>query len=140
MRRFIITTDKYTGAAELWYQPDGSLTHIIMADCGMNAKQRQVFKDKAPVLADGIEAFAKGLNLTVVEADFEATFDMFWAAYQKKINKARCLPLWTKLTKTDQVKAWAGIKSYDKYLKRESWRGKADPENYLRNKMWENEY
>ena len=50
------------------------------------------------------------------------------------------MQLWNKLGKTEQVKAYYGITTYDKYLSRETWRGKVDPENYLRNQMWENEW
>lgn len=139
MRRFLFTSEKYTGTAELWYSTEGALTHLLLGDSNMTRKQRQVYKDRAPVDVENVEPFVRALNLVCVEADFTATFDMFWAGYNKKINKVRCLPLWNKLSKTDQVKAWAGIKNYDKFLKRDG-RFKCDPENYLRNKMWENEY
>lgn len=66
---------------------------------------------------------------------------MFWKAYDVKVNKKRCIPIWDKLTKTQQVKAWAGIKKYDSYLKSLKWsRPKADPDTYLRQEYWENEY
>lgn len=42
--------------------------------------------------------------------------------------------------KLDKILALQGIKKYDAFLKEQKWRAKADPETYLRNKMWENEY
>jgi hypothetical protein len=65
---------------------------------------------------------------------------MFWQRYDKKINRKRCEPLWEKLSKPKQVAAWAGIDAYNKFLQANSWRKKADPETYLRNEMWENEW
>ena len=85
------------------------------------------------------EAFAP-TSAIVVEADFEVNFDMFWKAYNHKINKLRAVALWGKLSKTDQVKAYYGVAVYDKFLKKEGYRKKADPETYLRNKMYDNEY
>ena len=100
---------------------------------------RQEVVQYAYVVND-IEAAFKDTKAMIVEDEFEVTFDMFWIAYNKKINRKRCEPIWNKLSKPKQVKAYYGVKSYDKYLKVESWRQKADPENYLRNEMWENEY
>jgi hypothetical protein len=65
---------------------------------------------------------------------------MFWQLYDKKINRKRCEPLWDKLSKNKQVAAWAGINAYNKFLQANSWRKKADPESYLKNEMWENEW
>ena len=39
-----------------------------------------------------------------------------------------------------QVLAYMGVPAYDKFLKKEGYRSKADPETYLRNRYWENEY
>jgi hypothetical protein len=67
-------------------------------------------------------------------------YDMFWKAYNKKINNKRCIQLWNKMSKTKQVKAYYGITQYDKFLSKEDWRTKADPETYLRNEMFYNEW
>ena len=80
------------------------------------------------------------MNVTITEGEIIIYFKQFWAKYNRKINKARCEPLWSKLTNSEQLKAYTGIDKYIAYLKKESWRNKLDPENYLKNKTWENEY
>ena len=141
MRKFLITNPKYTGAAEVFYHEKGTLCKIDLVHTNMDEPTVQHFKSAVPVtlhnLIGGI-GFSK--ETVVVEADFEVTFQMFWSAYRKKIKLGRCQPLWAKLTKVEQVQAFYGISAYDKYLQKESWRSKADPESYLRNKYWENEY
>ncbi len=141
MRRFIITNEKFTGHAEITYNEKGTLMRIDLSQCQMEELHVIHFKQQVPanvVLLAAGKGF--GATTTIIEADFIITFEMFWSLYDKKIKRHRCEPLWDKLTKTDQVKAYHGIADYDKYLKKESWRSKADPATYLQNKYWENEY
>jgi len=140
MRKFLITGGKYTGHIALLYDADEQLVVVDMSEARLSREQKRYLLGRLPLQVADMPAFGQVLPLTIVESSYEVTFEMWWAAYAKKINKARCLPLWGKLSKADQVKAWAGIKKYDAYLKRESWRSKADPETYLRARMWENEY
>jgi hypothetical protein len=62
-----------------------------------------------------------------------------WDKYDHKVNNKRCVALWDKLNKADEVKAYYGIDMYYTYLAKRR-RGKADPENYFRSRMWENEW
>jgi len=141
MRRFIVTNDKFTGQAEITYNEKGTLMRIDLSAAEMDEMHVISFKRSVPATIAALAANTGfGPSTTVIEADFIITFDMFWHRYDKKIKRHRCLPIWDKLTKTDQVKAYHGIRDYDKYLKKEAWRSKADPETYLRNKYWENEY
>lgn len=141
MKRFLITSPKFTGQAELQYNDKGTLCKIDLTQAAMEEIVVQHFKQAAPsTLHKLINGNCFSKDTIIVEADFEVTFDMFWEAYRKKINKLRCTPLWNKLTKVEQVSAYYGISTYDKYLHKESWRTKQDPENYLRNKAWLNEY
>ena len=142
MKRFIVTSSSWIGEAEIVYNDNGLLVKLSFDNCTIPAHEKVVsgFKAITPVLMGDLQTAFAHTKATVVEADFEVTFDMFWKAYNHKINKVRTLPLWNKLSKTDQVKAYYGIAAYDKYLKKESWMGKQLPENYIRNKSWENEY
>jgi hypothetical protein len=141
MRRFIITSHAFKGQAELIFKEDNTLCKIDVTDTDMPAKIIQAFKSMAPVYVDQIEAAFAATKATVVEADFEVSFDMFWKKYNKKINKFRCIKLWEKMEITMKVNAYFGIDAYTKHLKyNEAWRTKADPETYLRNQYWENEY
>jgi hypothetical protein len=139
MRRFLITSQKFTGTAELVYSDAEILCCIDLRNALMDIDTIIAFKRIAPVnIVSMPSSFSS--ETTVIEADFEVTFEMFWQKYNKKINKARCTPLWARMNKADQVKAFYGIDAYDKFLGRKLIREKLDPENFLRNKAWENEW
>lgn len=140
MKRFLITSDKFTGTAELMYNERGTLIKIDMTQAQMCENTVVGFKRAVPQnLPLLIRNDWCSPGTTVVEADFEVTFEMFWNAYRLKVNKKRCTPLWDKLSKPKQVAAFYGISRYDKFLHK-TGRYKLDPENYLRNETWENEY
>lgn len=141
MRKFLVTAKSYTGVAELVYNQEGYIATIDIAETNMTPELRFKFKAAVPVTTKHLETGGHNLaKCTIVEAGFEATFEMFWNTYNKKINKLRSQQIWQKLTKTEQVQAFYGIKNYDVFLKKNDWRSKADPETYLRNKYWLNEY
>jgi hypothetical protein len=140
MKKFVITSPGFKGQAEIVYKPDGTLASINMIESEMPGSVISAFKSTVPVMMDDIEAAFKGTRAVIVAGDFEVSFGMFWNKYGKKLNKIRCMKLWEKMELTMKVKAYYGITAYDKYLKHEGWRNKADPETYLRNQYWENEY
>lgn len=140
MRRFIITSPKLNGSIELLFGADNRLSTIDFSSCTLTDQQYSHFLFSMLYNVDEVELIGAKLPATIIEGDFEVTFEMFWKKYNKKINKLRCIHLWAKADKTKQVKAYFGITAYDKFLKQESWRSKADPETYLRNEYWENEY
>ncbi len=140
MRRFVITSPHYNGQAEIIYNGEGILCRIELTETDMIASVVKGFKNRVPALVDELAEAFTGTQVKIIENDIEVTFDMFWKKYNKKINKSRCIMLFTKMDKSMQLLAFMGILAYDKYLKKESWRSKADPETYLRNKYWENEY
>jgi hypothetical protein len=141
MRKFLITSPKFTGAAELLYNESGTLCKIDCTNTNMDEQVMQHFKQCCPVIVHRlINNSPFSSNTTVVEGDFEVNFQMFWDAYRNKVNRLRAEKLWNQLSKTEQVEAYYGISRYDKFLHRNDWRTKADPDTYLRNKYWQNEY
>lgn len=139
MRKFIITSNKTPGQIELVYNEQGNICLIDLNNVKLNSQQFYWLAKTTPFSVDLIEQCFNVDGITVIEGAFEVTFDMFWEKYNKKINKKRCYPLWNKLDKVKQVKAYLGIAKYDKFLTTTT-RGKLDPENYLRNEAWENEW
>jgi hypothetical protein len=142
MRRFIITNSgRFNGTIELLYNDKGTLCLIDMRNADICEQTQKLFLHKIPStelsLVKG-EGFGK--DTEIVEVDIEITFEMFWNTYAKKINRKRCEQLWNKLSQEKQVKAIHGIHAYNKYLSKESWRNKLDPDTYLRNESWENEW
>ncbi|MBS1641330.1 MAG: hypothetical protein JST94_11880 [Bacteroidetes bacterium] len=142
MRRFLISNaDKFEGTAEIIYNNAGLLCKIDLTQCVMDGNIIEQVKRVIPFnISLFVEAKWCGVGTTVVEGDYEINFEMFWAKYNKKINKKRALAIWNKINKTEQVKSYYGIEPYDKYLKETKWRNKADPDTYLRNEMYDNEY
>src|SRR5665213_2005542 len=114
MKRFLITSTKFSGQAEIFYNDAEILCRIDCSDTNMSATVMHHFKN-----AVGVTIPMMGRNFSadtvIVEAEFEVSFDMFWKKYNKKINKARCMILWSKMNKGLQVQAFFGITGYDKY-------------------------
>lgn len=141
MRLFNITHPKYTGTVKVVYGVTGQIQKVDFSAAQIPADIISGLKRAIPVTVQGIEAGEGfGKEATIVEAAFEMTFDMFWTAYDKKINRLRAEKQWNKLSKTDQVLAYTGVAKYDEFLKANHWRKKADPENYLANQYWNNEW
>lgn len=139
MRRFLITSSKFTGTAEIVYNLQGVLIIINTTQTSLAAVSLMHFKHTVPAHVDQVTT-AFSSETMIVEAAFEITFEMFWIAYNHKINKKRCEGLWAKLSTSKKVAAWQGVTGYDAFLKETGWRKKADPETYLRNEYWENEW
>lgn len=141
MRQFKIYNPAYKGEIEVLY--DG--VKLLRFDCSnaidIAPETIASFKKALPArLHDFLNSPWSSNATKIVEADYEASFADFWAAYNKKINKIRAEKIYTGMGKLDKILALQGIKKYDAFLKEQKWRAKADPETYLRNKMWENEY
>lgn len=140
MKRFLITSPKFNGQAEIFYNASGLLFKIDLSNALMEPATIKAFKAAVPPVMDDLlkgEGFTA--DTTIIAADVEVSFDMFWNAYNKKINRIRAEKLWHKLTKVQQVNAFTGVAPYDKFLKKTD-RFKADPETYIRNQYWLNEY
>lgn len=138
MKKYHITSDRFKGYVELIYN-DGILAHVNFTNAEMQMETAKMFIRCISLHQENVSDNFGG-STKIIESDVEITFDMFWKQYQKKINKARAVKLWDKMTVSDRAAAYVGIRPYNKYLFENKWRSKADPETYLRNRYWENEY
>lgn len=139
MRRFLITSDKFTGTAELIYNDGDLLTCIDMRQAAMPAETIAAFKRAVPVAASGIStAFTTGTM--VVEADFEVSLEDFKREYPYSRNYHLLDDRWKKMSKTDQVKAYYASIEYRKYCKRESWYKPMIADSWLCNKEYKNDW
>ena len=139
MKRFLITSTKFTGTAEIFYNAAGILNKIDCTDTDMDAYTIAPFKRAvSPTLDDIAKGFSN--DVSIVETSIEVKFEMFWDKYKRKINRKRAEALFNKLSQSDQVKAYYGIDGYNKFLKSEGYRSKQDPDTYLTKRTWENEY
>lgn len=140
MQLFKITNPSYKGEIEVTY--NGNLIKFDFSNAQELAPETiSAFKRSIPpTIAEFMKGTWCSAATTIIEADYEVSFLMFWNAYDKKINRKRAEIVFDHLPKSKKIKALLAVKAYDKFLKKESWRPKADPETYLRNEMWENEY
>lgn len=117
MKRYLITHPRFNGEVEVIYQ-EGRLIHVSFVGCNMSIEDMNTFvkyiNADETKLADGF-----GKATSIVAADVEITFDMFWKSYQKKINRARCMLLWDKMNTMQRAQAYTGIRAYNKYLLKE---------------------
>lgn len=139
MRRFLITSEKYTGTAELIYNDDDMLTCIDLRQTAMPADTIAAFKRAVPVMVAGIStAFTAGT--TVVEADFEVSLEDFKREYPYSRNYHLLDDRWKKMSKTDQVQAYYAAIEYRKYCKRENWYKPMIADSWLCNKEYKNDW
>jgi hypothetical protein len=139
MRRFLITSKKFDGTAELFYNDKGTLCKIDLTNTGMDEMIVQQFKKAAPAtLAKMKSAFSS--ETMVVEADFDLTFEVFWKEYPLHRNKFKVVRIWNKMNKTDQVKAFASLHAYKKYLTKNEWQSPMIADRYLRDREFETEW
>jgi hypothetical protein len=146
MKKFIITSPSFTGEINVLYGLDWKLLFIDFLKCDLSDEQMQYFKDKLPVNLTGedkteslTQCFGKS-KLNIVEEGYFVSFDQWWTRYNLKRNRARCEKLWHKLSDADKVNAFFKLGMYDRHLALEQWKTKADPDTYLRNKYWNNEW
>ena len=142
MKKLILTSPLFSGEVELLYGVDSKLVLIDMRNAELTEKQVKYMKDLTPIIfdKDTFKESFKSDSLTVVEENFEVTFDMWYKDYPYKRNRDRCDKLWSKMSKADRLRAYAGNKAYKRFLAKRPWQTTLDPENYLKNREWLNEY
>lgn len=143
MRRFLVSGAKYTGEAELIYNTTGAIDGVQLSQTSLSAAQRKALLAGIPATVDGL-AMAFENKLTIVEADIEETFEMFFNAFANKRNKQDALKLWNRLSLTDKVKCRLRIKAYFNYIKRMHQGGfqikQMYPDTWIRGRHWEDEW
>lgn len=142
MRRFLITSPKFTGQAELVYNEKETLCMIDCTKTNMDENIITHFKRMAPATIAYLQnAHAFSSETMVVEADFVVSFKRFWDEYPLKRNRYKAEQLFGKMSKTDQVKAFYSLHHYKKYLSKNSgWLSPMIADRYLRNKEYETEW
>jgi hypothetical protein len=141
MNRYTITSPKFQGEINVLYGVDNKLLYMDFMKCELSDEQIQYFKDKLPIYySDSFGGVFGRSELTVVKEGFKVTFDQFWQRYGIKRNRIRAEKVWNKLTLGDQVNAFFKIAQYERHLALNNWKTKADPDTYLRNRYWENDW
>jgi len=130
MIKYILTSPKFTGTITFGYD-DGYLA-LFHNESEMTKEQKEWLLRHLPGNEPYLINFANVVKGEIKEVPADLSFETFWEKYDKKINKKRCEPMWKKLSDAEKMQAISNIKQYEGYLERTGFRGKADPENYLK--------
>lgn len=141
MRRFFITSAKFTGQAELLYTASGILSCIDATNTNMDEETIKAFKRAVPANIAGLAA-GEGFSAdtVIVEADFEVDFNLFWKDYPLHRNRYKAEQLFNKMAKTEQVKAYHNLKLYKDYCRQREWYTPMMADKYLRSREYETEW
>lgn len=141
MRRFLITSTKFSGTAELDYNAEGWLAVINMTDTNMQPEIRLAFIRNVPLTITHLECGGHGLkSCTIVEKDITVTLEDFIQEYPYKRNMHLLPDRWKKLTKSEQVIAVSAASDYRKYLQRNTWCSPRIADAWLKNKEFLNDW
>lgn len=139
MKKYQLTSKGFEGAVVFGYR-DGWLVYYEN-ETDMDLKGLQWISRHFPVEESHLGWLQDQVKSGVIkQVPMDLSFDVFWEAYGKKINKKRCEPLWAKLKDSDRLACIESIKPYEGFLRRHTGRAKKDPENYLKDRMWENNW
>ncbi len=137
MRQYSLTSTKFSGNIYFLYDDDGRIVNFHV-DAIIDDAIYQWLCVKFPVKEDMLQPLVAGSKTaTLLQIPVEITFDMFWNAYGKKINRKRTEPLWDRLTDADKAKCLAQVKHYKAYLKRTGFRAAVDPDRYIKDRYYD---
>ena len=136
--KYTLTSQKFKGKLVFGYS-EGFLTYF---ECGAEMKPESYkwILENFPLVPAQLKKMADAIPGKMEVVPDDLTFDAFWEAYAKKVNKIRCEPLWSKMGEADRIECIQSIKSYDGYLRRMNGRAKLDPENYLKKQAYNNNW
>jgi hypothetical protein len=135
--KYILSSPKFDGKLIFGYS-DGFLVFYENAATFKKPESYQWILSNLPLTVPQLTAMAAAIPGKAEPLPDDLTFDAFWTAYQKKVNRIRCEPLWNKLSEGDRIECLQSLKPYDGYLKRMNGRAKLDPENYLKRESFRN--
>lgn len=140
MKHYILTSSKFAGSVQYKYCDEGFLVWF-QYDAAMSDAQRIYTLQKMPLTLQGFQdLMGTSKTVKIEEVMPDLSFDAFWNAYDKKINRKRCEPLWNKLKDHERMQCLKSIPQYVKYLTRTNYRAKKDPDGYLRDRLFETEW
>lgn len=131
MKKYVLTSPRFAGNVTFWYNEDDILVYFHN-EAEMNIQQHSWLLRHLPTQEDAIKPLSSVIEGTLELLPEDLSFDRFWNAYARKVNRARVEPMWKKMSDAEKLQAIMQIKPYERYLQRTGFRGKADPENYLR--------
>lgn len=141
MRRFQLSSPNIDGYVLLTYKQDGMLGAIDFANANINRAITKSVKQFIPDHVSDMSTAFNGTTATIIETDFEVSFEDFWREYPYKRNKHLAEAYWPKMPKGDQVAAWQAATAYRKYADRnEKWYNPKIADMWLKKKEFLNDW
>lgn len=117
MRRFIITSKRFEGTAELLYHFDGYLVRIDLTHSKMMPDQVAFLTRKVPIHVSEV-ILLKSYNLGIEEKPFEVTVHDFLHMYPYARNTHLVMEYWPRMSRQEQLQAYLSVVEYRKYCER----------------------
>lgn len=136
MNRYRFTSKAFDGFVLFAYQ-NGKLESVEFR-CELTDAQSNYLQANFPMFEENLSnLLGKSGKIEAVQQDL--SFDNFWNTYGVKINRKRAAPLWERLTTAEKTAVFSAIPKYRYYCKSKAIH-MANPENYLRDRRFEDEY
>lgn len=139
MTKYIFTSERFTGSVVFGYDDEFNVLTYYKVEAEMNDKQLSYLLSNLPFHKVNIAGFAKAVKGVLQEEPADISFDAFWDAYDKKVNRKRAEPIYKKLADQERLMAIVAIKAYKKYCG-QSGRAIADPEKFLRDRYFDTDW
>lgn len=141
MRKFIMISDAYEGGVILYYN-DGLLACVDVRETNMDDRGRLWLFANIPVFETGLLEFSKRLKSSnIAEDTIEIDLDDFKREYPYARNSHLLPPIWKKMNKSEQVKAYLAAREYRRYCDREArWYKPKIAAAWLRAKEYMNDW
>lgn len=142
MRRYKLTSPKFTGAVEAIYDMNEKLCRIEFTTANLQPEQIDWFKKRIPVLLENVEKAFEETGIQYTEAEFEVSFADFRREYPRKRNTHLAEKYWPRLTSAKQYLAYVAAIEYAKYCNRKSFAQEFImlPEKFLKDEHWKNDW
>ena len=135
MSEYVFTSNKFKGNIYFGYDDEGVIIKFLN-EANLTTGQMVYLSKNFP--------FAQSDLLNIVgktgrvEEIIDVSYEKFWTAYDKRVNKKRCELLWYKLSEADRQVCLSKINKYKNYCRMNN-RLMKDPDTYIRNRSWEDE-
>ncbi|WP_143960253.1 glutathione S-transferase family protein [Litoribacter populi] len=136
MEKYVLTSSSFSGNVVFGYV--GGFLAYFHNNASMNQEQIKWILTHLPLSLKNLEEIRSKIKGKLEMIPPDLSFDAFWEAYGKKVNRKRCEPLYKKLTDAEKITCLMSIPAYNSYLKRMGNRAKLDPENYLKKEAFQN--
>lgn len=141
MTRFLLTSEKFTGSAEVWFDDNGRLARVDLITANMDFRQvAYLLKNTSPEIST-FKGMLIGSGLIISEVPLVITVDDFIREYPYKRNTHLVKEFWPKMAAKEQERAFFAAMEYRDYCQRNgSWYNPRVPETWLKKKEYLNNW